>query len=125
MDVQRTSELQMPSRPDPGAERAADLAAARQRLSADGQRSAEAASARRTREIAVLRDVVANAVGADTRVSITRAPTAPIFVYQAIDEKTGEVVQQWPRLDFLGHARLIRSAEPDPAALGDGVNNTA
>jgi hypothetical protein len=122
MDVQRPSEA-IRQQPDLGAERAAALADARRRLSAEGQQSAEAASARRSREIAQLRDVVASASGANTRVVISRAPTAPIFIYRAIDQTTGEIVQEWPKLEFLNLARSMQL--PESSAPGSTINEKA
>lgn len=114
MDVQRTNEAPA-ARPDPGAERAAALAERRRHLSAEGQRSAEAANARRTEQIAAARDAVADAVGANTRVAITRAPASPVFLYRAIDSNTGEVVQEWPRLEFLALNRAAQAAAAQTA----------
>jgi uncharacterized FlaG/YvyC family protein len=124
MDVRRTNEPAQASRPDLAAERAAALAEARQRASAERARSAEAASARRAANIAEYRAAIADAVGANTRVAISRAPTAPIFLYQAIDRETGEVVQQWPRLEFIGLSRALAAIDAGPAA-GGGVDQQA
>ena len=129
MDVNRTSEstvAQTGQSADLGAERAAALAESRRKLSAEGQRTAEAAGARRAEQIAELRDVVARAVGADTRLAIMRAPEAPVFLYRAIDEATGEVVQEWPRLEFLALSQATRAAAiPDAAAPGSALDRRA
>jgi hypothetical protein len=101
-------------------ERAAALAENRRRLSTEGRQSAEAARVRQSEQIAELRQVVAEAVGANTRLAIARAPEAPIFLYRAIDRATGEVVQEWPRLEFLSHARAaLAAAMPETGAAID------
>jgi hypothetical protein len=115
MDVQRMPEA-TPAPSNQGVERAAALAEGRKRLSAESRQSAEAARARQAEQIAQLREVVAHATGANTRVAISRAPEAPIFLYRAIDEATGEVVQEWPRLEFLAASRAaLAAAAPEPA----------
>ncbi len=106
-----------------GALRAEALAASRRRLTAEQLQSAEAADARRAEEAADFRETTARAVGADTRVSIMRAPSAPIFLYRAIDEETGEVVFAWPHLEFLGLSGALAAA--DPAAAGKVVDSKA
>lgn len=109
MDVQRNPDAAA-SRPDPGTERAAALAEGRRRLTLESRQTAEAARARQSDQIAQLREVIADATGANTRVAITRAPGAPIFLYRAIDQTTGEVVHEWPRLEFLALAQAARAA---------------
>lgn len=124
MDVRQATEPNAASRPDPGSDRAAALAEARRRASADRVHSAEASTVRRAEKIEEYRAAVAEAVGANTRVAITRAPTSPIFLYQAINQETGEVVQQWPRLEFIGLARALNLGG-GAAVVGDGVDRTA
>jgi uncharacterized FlaG/YvyC family protein len=123
MDVQGISQLQDQPRAETGAERNAALAEARRRATIDRIQSAEASAARRADKIAEYRNVVADAVGADTRVAISRAPAAPVFVYQAIDAETGEVVQEWPRLESLALAEALRAAAAD--TQGRAVDRTA
>lgn len=124
MDVRQTTEQPQASRPDLGAERAAALAESRRRATADRIRSAEISDARRADKTEEYRAVIADAVGANTKVAITRAPSAPIFLYQAIDQNTGEIVQQWPRLGFVGLSRLIGEAQSGPPA-GNAVDRLA
>lgn len=124
MDVRQTTE-QAAARADEGAGRAAELAEARRRASADRAQSAEASSARRAERIEEYRAAVADAVGANTRVAITRAPSAPIFLYQAIDRETGEVIHAWPRLEFIGLANALASAGAGAAEAGGGLDERA
>jgi hypothetical protein len=100
MDISRANDRGAAAVVQDGAERAAALAESRRRATVRQLESAEAAAARRAAEANEFRDAAARAVGANTRVSITRAPSAPVFLYQAIDQATGEVVYEWPMQKF-------------------------
>lgn len=87
------------------AQRTAALADARRRASAAALQSAEAAETRKADQREMVRSILERAVGANTRVSIARNDSALTFVYRAIDIDTGEVVREWPPVEF---AQLLR-----------------
>lgn len=98
-----------------GQERAAALAEARRRSSAEVRQNAAEASARQDELFAVSRDVIARATGANTRLSISKSEEAGVFIFKAIDTETGEVVLQWPPEQF---AALVKSlGGPEAEAL--------
>jgi len=84
--------------------RNADLAAARQRQSAEALDSASLAEDSRAEQRDAARSVLEQAIGANTRLSIARSDSADTFIYRAIDRDTGEVIQEWPPAQF---ARLL------------------
>ncbi|MEO1252977.1 MAG: hypothetical protein AAFW81_11610 [Pseudomonadota bacterium] len=88
-----------PSGADP-AERNQRLADARSQSSESALARAEAAEARRADNRQNAREVLAEVLGVNTRISIERS-TAPFsFIYRAIDVDTGEIVREWPPADF-------------------------
>ena len=66
--------------------------------------------ARSVEHLAELRESVARVVGANTRLSISRATNSLDFVYRAIDIHTGEIVNEWPQDVFV---ELIRGVRED------------
>ena len=84
---------------DPAA-RSAELADARRRASVSALQSAAAAEARRAEQRAETRAIIEHAIGANTRLSIARNDAVDTFVYRAIDRDTGEVVHEWPPVQF-------------------------
>jgi len=66
--------------------------------------------ARSAEQLAELREAVARAIGANTRLSISRSSNSLDFVYRAIDVDTGEVVNEWPQDVFI---ELIRGVRDD------------
>ena len=78
------------------AQRSEALAAARQRASQAALQSADAAEARRADQREMVRGILERAVGANTRLSITRGESVGAYVYRAIDVESGEVVREWP-----------------------------
>lgn len=100
------------------AQRSAAHADARQRSSAAALQSAEAAEARRAEQREMVRSILERAVGANTRLSIERNESALTFVYRAIDIDTGEVVREWPPVDF---AQLLEENGVAPDLAGDAL----
>ncbi|MEM8771127.1 MAG: flagellar protein FlaG [Pseudomonadota bacterium] len=106
-----------PTGPTPGAvsainpgERNQALAEARRNATQSALQNAEAAEARRADNREQARAILERAVGANTRVSISRPDQTESFVYQAIDVNTGEVVREWPPADF---ARFLEQNAPE------------
>lgn len=99
-------------------QRSAALADARSRASQAALQSAEAAEARRAEQREMVRSILERAVGANTRLSIARNESALTFVYRAIDVDTGEVVREWPPVDF---ARLLQQNGAGPDLSGDAL----
>ncbi len=98
-----------------GQERAAALAEARRRSSAEVRQDAVESTARQEELLAASRDVIARATGANTKLSITKSEESGVFVFKAIDVETGEVVLQWPPEQF---AALVKSlGGPEAEAL--------
>ena len=93
---------------DAGLERAAALAKARSELRDKGAQTAEASRSRSSEKLAETREAISRALGANTRLSIQRAPDALRFVYKAIDVNTGEIVNEWPEATFLELVRGVR-----------------
>lgn len=96
--------------------RARTLAEARRAASLRQQDAAEARTARQAETAAATREAIAQAIGANTRLAIIRAESAPIFIYQAIDADTGEVVRQWPMQQFAELLNQIRPGAGDNLA---------
>ena len=71
---------------------------------------ADQSKARSAEQLAELREAVARAVGANTRLSIARAENSLEFIYRAIDIDTGEIVNEWPQDVFI---ELIRGVRED------------
>ena len=78
------------------AQRNEALAAARQRASQAALQSADAGEARKADQREMVRGILERAVGANTRLSITRGESVGAYVYRAIDVESGEVVREWP-----------------------------
>lgn len=93
-------------------DRAVALADARKRANAQHQEAASVSRERQAEQIAELRDLIARATGADTRLSILRSESRDTFVYQAIDVNSGEVRKEWPPVQF---AELVNSLMPGSA----------
>ena len=92
------------------AQRSQALADARQRSSQAALQTADAAQARKAEQREMLRSILEQAVGANTRLSIAKPDGADAFIYRAIDVDSGEVVREWPPAQF---AQLL---EQDGAA---------
>ena len=81
-------------------QRVAALADARQEASQNALRSADAAEERRANQREAFRAIISNVLGANTRLSIDRNDRIDSFVYRSIDRTTGEVIQEWPPVQF-------------------------
>ena len=81
-------------------QRTAALAEARQRASQSALQTAEAAQSRKAEQREMLRSILEQAVGANTRLSISRREGVDSFVYRAIDVNSGAVVREWPPVQF-------------------------
>jgi uncharacterized FlaG/YvyC family protein len=113
MDVTRISENPaLAQQTQAATDRAAALAEARKRANAAAQEGASAARERQAEQIAQLRDLIAHVTGADTRLSIQRSEALDHFVYRAIDVDSGEIVQEWPPVQF---AEFVNSLMPGAA----------
>ncbi|MEO0878447.1 MAG: flagellar protein FlaG [Pseudomonadota bacterium] len=101
-----------------GARRAEGLAEARRTARESQLASAEQSRADQAAQIAEAREIIARAVGANTRLSIERRADASTFVYRAIDQATGEVIQEWPPEQFAEAVRQAsrNGAQPQAAA---------
>lgn len=93
-------------------DRAAALADARKRSNAQHREAASVSRERQAEQIAELRDLIARATGADTRLSILRSASHDTFVYRAIDVNSGEVRKEWPPVQF---AEFVNSLMPGAA----------
>lgn len=114
MDITNGQTPSVPRAPDQTAarERNATLAAGRARNIDESTANAEGQRARADEALAATREAIARAIGANTRLSITRGDGATEFIYRAIDIDSGEIVQEWPQGAFLN---LIRGARDDIA----------
>lgn len=121
MDITRINDSQAAARHvEQGQERAAALAEARRRSSAEARRSVAEATARQEELFAASREIIAQATGANTRLSITKSEQAGGFVFRAIDVETGEVVMQWPPEQFAALAKSLGlAADALPGAVID------
>lgn len=99
MSVTTTQNANSTAMVDP-AERNQALADARRRSSQSALANAEAAEARRADRMQDARAIIERALGANTKLSISRDGASPTFVYRAIDVDTGEVVREWPPAEF-------------------------
>lgn len=82
------------------AQRSAALADARRRASQAALQSNEAAEMRRIEQREMVRAIMEEAVGANTRLSIAKSDAADTFIYRAIDMDSGAVVREWPPVQF-------------------------
>lgn len=82
-------------------DRMAALSDARKAAGFEARRNAAESAERRSALLAEAQRILARVVGADTRISISRNENADLFVYRAIDIRTGQVVQEWPPAQFL------------------------
>lgn len=76
------------------------LSEARHRASAEALQSARDAQDRKAEQRQALRAILEEAVGANTRLLISRAEGFEAFVYRAVDRDSGEVVKEWPPAQF-------------------------
>lgn len=82
------------------AERNQALADARRRSSQSALANAEAGEARRADRMQDARAIIERALGANTKLSISRDGASPTYIYRAIDVDTGEVIREWPPAEF-------------------------
>lgn len=82
------------------AERSAALANARHRASEQAVAEAKLGEARRAEQLAQARNAIQRAVGANTDLSISRNDQIGTYIYRAIDRATGEVIREWPPVQF-------------------------
>jgi len=109
MDVSALSQPHAaPSTDRSGEKRNDALAQKRREQTHEHIARAEDSKARAADQLAELREAVARVIGANTRLSISRADNSPGFVYRAIDVDTGEVVNEWPQDIFIGLVRGVR-----------------
>ncbi len=83
------------------AQRSQALADARQRSSHVALQTADASQARKAEQREMLRSILEQAVGANTRLSIAKPEGADAFVFRAIDVDSGEIVREWPPAQFV------------------------
>jgi len=92
--------------------RMAALSDARKAAGFEARQNAAESAERRSALLAEAQRIFARVLGADTRISISRNENADLFVYRAIDIRTGKVVQEWPPAQFLA---LLNEHGPDLA----------
>lgn len=107
------------------AERTQALADARRRLTESALQNAEAAEARRADSLENARAILERALGANTRLSISRDDGSPTYVYRAIDIDTGEVIREWPPAQFAEFIAEQSSAIRADAPSGVVVDEQA
>ncbi len=83
------------------AERTQALADARRRASQSALANAEAGETRRADRMQDARAIIERALGANTKLSISRDGASPTYIYRAIDVDTGEVIREWPPAEFV------------------------
>lgn len=83
------------------AERSQALADARRRASQGALADAQAGEARRADRLQDARAIIERALGANTKLSISRDDASPTYIYRAIDVDTGEVIREWPPAEFV------------------------
>lgn len=101
------------------AQRSADLAAARRHGTEQALQSAEASKVRKADQREMVRGILERAVGANTKLSISRADNIDTFVYRAIDRDSGEVIREWPPAqfaNFLAENGVAKDAAADALA---------
>ncbi|NNE39397.1 MAG: hypothetical protein HKN14_00600 [Marinicaulis sp.] len=81
-------------------QRQAALADARRQATQTALQSAEAGQARKAKQLDFVRTVLERAVGANTKLSIEKRDNLATFIYRAIDRDSGEVVKEWPPVQF-------------------------
>jgi len=91
-----------------GERRNSALADKRRELTQEHIARAEDSRAKAADQLAELREAVARVIGANTRLSITKAADSQNFVYRAIDVDTGEIVSEWPQDVFVDLVRGVR-----------------
>ena len=101
------------------AERNASLAEARRQASEDALARVDAADQRRADNFETARRAVEQVMGANTRLSISRNDLTDSFVYRAIDEISGEVVKEWPPVQF---ARFLGDQGAPNALIEDALS---
>ncbi|MEL7485825.1 MAG: hypothetical protein AAGJ87_01270 [Pseudomonadota bacterium] len=127
MDIASIGGPAASSQSNAGATRNEALAAARRQARDAQLDAARVSQENRTEQIAASRELIARAIGADTRLSIARSASNDIFVYRAIDRESGEIVQEWPPQQFAEFVRgLVESAtlsdDAAAAAVGAVIN---
>lgn len=101
------------------AQRSAALADARRRASQAAVQDADAAEARKAEQLQTARKIIERALGANTKLSIARNDTIKGFVYRAIDVNSGEVVREWPPVQF---AQFLREHGAAKALSADALS---
>lgn len=99
------------------AARSAELNDARRAAGQAALQSAEAAQARKAEQRETTRAIIERAVGANTRLMISRSNTADTYIYRAIDKATGEVVKEWPPVQFAQFLQENGAAEISSEAI--------
>lgn len=102
-------------------QRSAALADARRRASQAALKNADASETRKADQREMLRGIIERAVGANTRLSIRRNDAVDTFVYQAIDKDSGEIVKEWPPVQFAKFLEENGVAANDAAKALSGL----
>lgn len=103
------------------AQRQSELAQARREVTQDALQSAQANEARRADQREFVRATLERAVGANTRLSIERDENVPTFIYRAIDDTTGEVVREWPPVQFVQFLQDNNTGQADVESIAQGL----
>lgn len=105
-----------------GRDRSAGLEAARRKASEAQLADASRSKALQAEKIAAFREIIAETLGVNTRIAISRSQAGFDFVYQAIDRRSGEVVQEWPpeRVAQIIAERGQSAGQTPPGLIIDG-----
>ncbi len=104
--------------------RSQGLEQARRSLNAERLADAEQARDRQNAQIEAAREILQRAVGANTRLEIEAADGPSPFVYRAIDINSGEIVSEWPPVQFASMLRETADALSLATPSGITVDET-
>jgi len=104
--------------------RSQSLEQARRSLTAERVADAEQARDRQNAQFEAARETLQRAVGANTRLEIEAADGPSPFVYRAIDISSGEIVSEWPPVQFASMLRETADALSLTAPSGVTVDET-
>ncbi|MEL6378479.1 MAG: hypothetical protein AAFQ29_01800 [Pseudomonadota bacterium] len=105
--------------------RRASLEQARRSASADQIAAAERDTRLRAERFRESTEIIQQALGVNTRVEIAEGDGANPYTYRAIDINSGEVVNEWPPVQFAALLGAAVSGESDGiAVIGIALDET-